>query len=515
MRKGLSQLRMRALGTVAWMCAALMLCALPLLFRNGFFDINRFKVSVVCHAAPCLLAAFIVALLCRPRGERLPAPLPGGHIPTCSLAALLLALLIACARCGFDEASLTGSEGRYCGLVFWLACGCAFAVMASGASRLSHIDDAAIICAGVVAALGFANALGADPLRFYPGISEKQKSVFLSTIGNADFFGAYLAMLFPLAGARYVLSLRRRFLWLSLALLMACGVTASRTDSSFLALHLSCAALLGCSGKSLDAMRRALVLWGLCLLVLPVMQPALNAADRMLSGLLLMLCRTRLALLLGALCLFGACLCSWTGRRGMDAPGRRLPMAILAVVLVAALVLIGVILWFTLVDSESELGAASALLRFDDDWGSRRGYVYMRSLRAYADYSPADRLFGRGVDLTKRILEPYADNPRVLALGTFNDAHCQPLQLLLTSGLFGALSFLTLYASMIRATLRYADGDALLTGVFASLAGYGVIMLLQVTQPILIATYLSLCALALSRLHKPKEGTDHEPSAAP
>ena len=81
MRKGLSLLRRRAPGAVAWMCAALMLCALPLLFHNGFFDINRFKVSVVCHAAPCLLAAFVVALLLRPRGERLPAPLPGARFP--------------------------------------------------------------------------------------------------------------------------------------------------------------------------------------------------------------------------------------------------------------------------------------------------------------------------------------------------------------------------------------------------------------------------------------------------
>ena len=511
MRKGLSQLRRRAPGAVAWLCAALMLCALPLLFHNGFFDINRFKVGVVCRAVPCLLAAFIVALLLRPREEKPLAPLPGTRLPACFLATLLVACTIACARCGFDEASLTGSEGRYCGLVFWLACGCAFGIMASGASRLSYIDDAAILCAGVVAALGIANALGADPLRFYQGISEKQKPVFLSTIGNADFFGAYLAMLFPLAGARYVRAVRCRFAWLSLSLLMACGVIASRTDSSFLALHLSCAALLGCSGKSLDAMRRALVLWSLCLLALPVMQPALNAADRMLSGLLLMLCRTRLALILGALCLCVAGLCAWAKRRGMNVPGKRLPLALMAAAAVLALTLIGVILWFSCVDTESELGAASALLRFDDNWGSRRGFAYTRSLRAYADYSAGDKLFGRGVDLTKRILEPYADNPRVLALGTFNDAHCQPLQLLLTTGLFGALSFLMLYASMIRTTLRHAEGDALLTGAFASLSGYGVIMLLQVTQPILIATFLSLCAFALARLHLPKEGTHHEP----
>ena len=103
----------------------------------------------------------------------------------------------------------------------------------------------------------------------------------------------------------------------------------------------------------------------------------------------------------------------------------------------------------------------------------------------------------------------------MLALGTFNDAHCQPLQLLLTTGLFGALVFLAFYVSMLRAIFRHAGEDALLTGVLASLAGYGVIMLLQVTQPILISTCLSLCALALSRIHHQKEGIRLEPRTAP
>ena len=68
---------------------------------------------------------------------------------------------------------------------------------------------------------------------------------------------------------------------------------------------------------------------------------------------------------------------------------------------------------------------------------------------------------------------------------------------------------------MLREALRHQSGDALLTGVAASLAGYGVVMLLQVTQPILIATFLSLCALALSRINHVKEGLAHEPRTAP
>ena len=41
MRYGLERIRRSAAGAVAWLCAFLMLCAVPLLFHNGFFDINR------------------------------------------------------------------------------------------------------------------------------------------------------------------------------------------------------------------------------------------------------------------------------------------------------------------------------------------------------------------------------------------------------------------------------------------------------------------------------------------
>ena len=262
-------------------------------------------------------------------------------------------------------------------------------------------------------------------------------------------------------------------------------------------------------------MCRALALWGGCFFALPAMRPALDAADRMVYGLLRMLCDTGLSLLLGTLCLCGAGVCCILFRHSRRAPGRVLPIAIMACIVAVALLLVCAIIYFSCVDTQSELGAASTLLRFDDDWGSRRGFVYTRSLRAYADYGVADKLFGRGVDLTKRILAPYNDNPRVLALGTFNDAHCQPLQMLLTTGLLGALSFLAFYACMLREALRHQSGDALLTGVAASLAGYGVVMLLQVTQPILIATFLSLCALALSCINHVKEGLAQEPRTAP
>ena len=146
------------------------------------------------------------------------------------------------------------------------------------------------------------------------------------------------------------------------------------------------------------------------------------------------------------------------------------------------------------------MGEAASLLRFDDSWGSLRGFAWIRSLRAFADASVAQKFFGAGMELTLRVLTPYFDDPSMLRYGVFNDPHCQPLQMLLTCGLLGMTAFVLFYAAMLATLLRHAGHDPLLCGSFASVFAYSVVMLINVTQPILIATYFSICALGLSAL---------------
>ena len=150
---------------------------------------------------------------------------------------------------------------------------------------------------------------------------------------------------------------------------------------------------------------------------------------------------------------------------------------------------------------------------FDDSWGSLRGFAWIRSLRAFADASVAQKFFGAGMELTLRVLTPYFDDPSMLRTGVFNDPHCQPLQMLLTCGLLGMAAFVLFYAATLVTLLHHARHDPLLCGAFASVFAYSVVMLINVTQPILIATYFSVCALGLSALRAQRSsgGNTHEP----
>lgn len=501
---------------VSLICAAFMLCVLPLLFHNAFFDINRFKVEAVCRVVPVLALLMGAAILLARRGEkRIPHP---GRASRLLMLLFLAACVIACARTGFEPATLDGSEGRYCGLIFVLCCGAAFFIIGEG-KTCARLLVPMVICATAVALLGLVNAMGFDPLGFYARIKKGQETVFLSTIGHFDFFGTYLVMLFPLAGSQFVFSEKRgmRAFGLSCACMMVLGAMASRTDSALIGLHLACLALLAISGGDLLEMACSLILWAMVCAALPVMCVLLgySAFHPQISGLPKLLFDLHAGESICVLLLVLAAVCLWLAHRGRKAPGRRrTAAALLSCFVFAVLLLLSAMFYFSFVDTGMNLGEAASFLRFDDSWGSLRGFAWIRSLRAFADASPAQKLFGAGMELTLRVLTPYFDDPSMLRSGVFNDPHCQPLQILLTCGVLGMAAFVLFYAAMLTMLILHAGHDPLLCGAFASVFAYSVVMLINVTQPILIATYFSICALGLSTLRARSldlGGITHEP----
>lgn len=506
-KQGIAGMRLIAVGRVlerasAMLCALLMLCVLPLLFHNAFFDINRIKVQAVCTAVPPLAMAFLLGHLLQ--GKKRIA-MQGGRAVTACLILLLFTCVLACARTGFAESTLTGSDGRFCGLNFILYCGTAYVVIAYGLQDMRLLMALMMLASSLCAGLGILNAMGIDPLGFYTFIRPGQEQVFLSTIGNFDFFGTYLVMLLPISAAQAILSPRagvRRFGAVCASAIML-GAACSRTDCALAGVHLVCFLLLALSGARWGYMARALSLWALAFACQPVARRllAVSPYHPEFSGLPRFLADSGLGLAAAGLFAGVAIVCALLEKRGVRAPGRRrLARTGFALLIIAGLVLGGALVYFTFFDIQTDLGEAAAVLRFDDSWGSYRGFIYTRALRAYADYGLADKLFGRGMEQTYAILKPYCEESITAVIGTYNDPHCQILQFLLTCGAFGAAAFIALYAVLLLTAGRRLGPDAQRIGLFVSLASYSLIALLNVTQPILIATYLSLGALAVARI---------------
>ncbi len=493
--------------TAAFVCAVLMLCVVPLYVHDAFFDINRCKVSLVRAAVPPIALAMAAALVIRRKKVDLRA------VPFAAMGAFMLSCVLSGAHRAFIPEVLDGSAGRYCGMIYLLCCGGAFYTIALGGLDGRVVTGMMLACAGFCAGLGVLNAMGIDPFGFYDRIKRGQEGSFLSTIGNLDFFGTYLAVMFGPAAGLFVFSKKKgvRAAALLVSVVMMAGMYAARTDGAWLGMHMVLFATAAVSGSSYRNMARASVLWGIGFAVLPVVRQLLTFSPyrTKLSGLPLILCESHAAWgLAGVFFLLGLV---FFLMRTKDAPGRRkIEKTALVVFCLALIILFGAMFYFTAVDTETEIGELAGALRFNDAWGSARGFVYRNAVRAYGDYTLSEKLFGNGVDYIAPVLAQYMDKSDMIAMtgGVFNDVHCQPLQMLMTCGLFGMVSFLFLYGSLFATVFQKSGEDPILLGCFASLAGYLPVMLFNVAQPILMAAYFSLSALALSRIRSCSGGLE-------
>ena len=491
------RLRKRLLQVAGILTGAGVLMLMPLYFEDAFFNINRSKVHILLAVTPWTLGALVLALLLSGQAA---ARIRNTRRELGMLGALLVCCVLACAMAGFEPAVLTGSEGRQGGL--WVM----------GASILTGmglllVPECAGICCGtavvsgvLVASLGILNGMGLDPLGFYREIQSGQEVVFLSTIGNYDIYGAYLLTVLGVAAGFSLRGKHRsqRILGSLAAVVICLGACASRTDSVVLGLQILFAAGLSLS-RTPEEGRRILGLWSFSWICFPLtwwMQMTFSPYPVRFSGIFGLLAESP-AGVAGALLLSG--LAVYAGSRKTWPDGRRRALVLGVGSLCLILAIAAVMGLAAFLPDEARLDA----FRFDDSFGSRRGFIWIRVLQAYRDFPPANKLAGQGLELTRRLTNAYTENTagRLGGRVVYNDAHCHFLQMLLTTGVLGLAAYVGVYVMSIRVLLSGKKENPACICALLAMAGYLIVMAINVMQPVLTTTYFALlgCGCAAAR----------------
>ena len=580
----------------------------PLIFDDFFFNINRFKFGVFAVSAYAGLIVFL--LLCAARRRAL-----AGEIrQPFSLSAAdwgmgAFAVLAAASTILSDDAfsALTGDEGRLCGLVFILALAAMHVIVSRAQNADAWAAGGLLISGSLCALLGVLNFFKIDPFGFYPRLNQKSVDGFISTIGNVDFFSAFLCLFLPAAVAAFMRGGRWvRRLSVFPILLGTGAVIAARADGALIALAsaILTALCLGalplpapsesrqrsdsaasrleanlvesapCSEESGAPSRFRRTLSSLAASLhgkatgadeekKPRLQqeararkhPALAGSSedgapsrfrRTLSSLAASLhgkatgadeekklnpqreARTRmclaLACLMAGLFLVGAATRLWpdatlslkdhacarlaahpllfaalsllltaaaygllhTRREKPVFPApRTFLLTLLACAIVALAAAAALFLFYTYVDTDTKLTGMLKLFRFRDKWGTNRGGVWVRCMKLFAQSDWRVKLFGFGPDLLKKPLaDAYGAEIAAYCNLSFNNAHNEYIQYLLTHGALGLTAYLTFAVGACASLFRRARKSAAAAGLLAGALAYLLHAAVNVNQPI-------------------------------
>lgn len=153
--------------------------------------------------------------------------------------------------------------------------------------------------------------------------------------------------------------------------------------------------------------------------------------------------------------------------------------------------------YYSFIAPEAELSEdLSGLLRFDERWGTHRGYYWIKSLDEYKKFDFLHKLFGYGPDSVSVVMEPYYMDE----LTKFNESstdcvHNEFLNYFITQGALGLLSYLALLGTVtVRAIRRAKENPVILIFLSAVIccAAQSVVNLYQPITTPLFFLFLSL-----------------------
>lgn len=161
----------------------------------------------------------------------------------------------------------------------------------------------------------------------------------------------------------------------------------------------------------------------------------------------------------------------------------------------AAIGILCVVFYFSVIDTETDLGSFSTLMRFNEKWGTHRGFMWIKSFEIFGDFSFIEKLFGTGPDTFSHAFSPYFNELMKYGDSSTNAAHNEYINYLITIGLVGLLSYLAVVGSCIVRAVKTAKKNPIAIVFVSAVICYSVQAFVNISQPITTPLFIIFIAL--------------------
>ncbi len=450
----------------------LIMLGLPLIVTDGYYNITETKsVYFYVLATVTVLAVSVYRFFST---ERKKAFKPKLNVTDIAVLIFGAVYFLSAVISEYQTDVWTGGNSRYQGAVTVLL----YVAVYFTVSRSYRSSAGFLLCSlatfFAVSVVGVLNCYDIDIFGFYGSILPKYKSAYISTIGNVNFYSAYFSLLFPVMICGFCQSegRRSRVLYIISLIIGAFGmmVTSSESFVAGFVFAMAVLPLFFSDSKKLERYIEAVVIIVLSMQIYLILYNNADKKNIELSRLFSLAAKPVVTVGIILLCAVFCCL--------LIKKPQIIPLCRKVYVVLFTFALAAVALCF-LLSNTAGLGALDEFFRIDDSWGTYRGEIWKQCIEVYKDFSFKEKLFGTGPEALYRIVEA----SEVHGERTLDQAHNEYLQYLMTIGIFGLLSYLSVIVAVIVSVVRRLKDNSLAVGLLAGLIAYWIQASVNIAQP--------------------------------
>ena len=477
----------------------LMFTVFPLFASDAFFNIRHDKyyfflalsgVVIIAEAVLIYYAYCDIKKYSTPEMTVSKANITKFTFTDWAMLAFLAVCLISAVFSKHTEDALFGSPtGRNNGLILIAFYVGIYFVITRCYYYMEYVFVALAAGSAVVYLLSVLNFCYIDPLGMYTRLDAKTIEDFTSTIGNKNLMSSFICVMLPVVITMSVHTKKTMFriIYLVSSALGFMALMTADSDSGILGigvfifvmliwysrkiLRLKRSQSFGCRTKEIDEFQKLFVEsnTGYILIgIAAVITGALYIIDKKKPNLTL---------------------------------SKAVPIVLGSLFAAAVIAILSAVVYFSVVDTTTKLDGFLSILRFDESWGTHRGFMWIKSFDIFGDASFFQKLFGTGPDTFHYAFSPYFTELMKYGDSSTNAAHNEYLNYLITIGAFGLIAYLSVVGGTIAGAIKKSFSNPLSIVCVSAVICYSVQAVVNIAQPITTPLFILFVALteAVSR----------------
>ncbi len=483
------------------LAAFTILCVYPLFILNGYHNITAakqifFSLSAAIFSFLCL---FFHYLTCS--NEKL-TTVPKLSPADISMLLFLFVAIFSCISSEWKLAALSGVSARKVGFITTAAMVMGYFVI----SKFYRIRRIEFFLLGLVVVFmcvfSIAQYVGFDPLGFLSTVAQKFKRIFIGFSGNVNMYAALLTLFIPLFMTLFCFEekISLSIAWFIFALTAMCGMLASNSDGAIVGIGVAFAVLLGVCFKSKKALVRCFIMFDalfLSFLIFKILRIIFESKAREANVSYLVLLNPKLfvpGLVFFTLLAVAAGLINISEENLLKIR----KIYVIGVLCVAALAAFA-FFYFSVINKDVEIGKIAKYFRFNDNWGSKRGYAWKKAIRLYRQAPLTKKLIGYGEDTVALAFYSTYGKKTFNDIGLiFDNVHNYFLQFLITMGAWGLVTYTASLVYSLKSSFR--ESSYIKIAVAVAICAYIAQSTVNITQPISTPMFFIFLGLSQSKV---------------